>query len=79
MLLCTGRPRVVNAMKALPMKAIPLVLVTLIFAACHSEPPPPERTVIDAQLKARDKAQAVEVQQQEHKDRLDEQLERDGG
>jgi outer membrane PBP1 activator LpoA protein len=62
------------------MKAISIVLLTLFLAACQSEPPPPpDKTVIDAQLKARDKAQAVEVQQQEHKDRLDEQLERDGG
>jgi outer membrane PBP1 activator LpoA protein len=61
------------------MKALPIVLVALLLAACHSEAPPPDQTVIDAQLKARDKAQAVEAQQQEHKDRLDEQLERDGG
>lgn len=75
MLLCARRPRVMTTMKALP-----IVLVALLLAACHSEPPPPpDKTVIDAQLKARDKAQAVEVQQQEHKDRLDEQLERDGG
>jgi hypothetical protein len=62
------------------MRALPFLLLPLVLAACHSEPPPPpDQTVIDAQLKARDKARAVELQQQEHKDRLDEQLERDGG
>ena len=75
MLLCKGRPRVMTAMKVLP-----IVSLALILAGCHNEPPPPpEQTVIDAQLKARDKAQGIDEQQQEHKDRLDEQLERDGG
>lgn len=51
--------------------------------ACSSEPPPPPpqkartQTVFDDQIKAIDKAKAVEAQEMERKRKLDEQL--DGG
>lgn len=55
------------------------------LAACGSDAPPPppaktERTptVFDDQLKAIDKAKAVEEQEMEHKRKLDEQLENGG-
>ncbi|GMU43208.1 MAG: hypothetical protein IT479_11780 [Xanthomonadales bacterium] len=63
-----------------------LPFALLALAACGSEPtppPPPTKepprtsTVFDDTLKARDKAQAVEAQNLEHKKKLDEQL--DGG
>lgn len=53
------------------------------LVACSSEPPPPQHeevrkaTVFDDQIKAMDKAKAVEAQEMERKRKLDEQL--DGG
>ncbi len=58
-------------------------LLFALLAACGSDPSPPaaekERTstVLDDQIKAMDKAKAVEDQQMERKRKLDEQL--DGG
>lgn len=62
---------------------VPFALFVLV--ACVSEPPPPPPpkeqprtpTVFDDSLKARDKAQAVEAQNLERKQKMDEQL--DGG
>ncbi len=61
------------------------ILLTLLatLLACGSGPPPPPAktepapTVLDDQLKAMDKARAVEDQEMERKRKMDEQL--DGG
>ena len=61
-----------------------LLAIALGLVGCGSDSPPPppaktERTptVFDDQLKAIDKAKAVEEQEMEHKRKLDEQLEND--
>lgn len=63
-----------------------LLVIALGLVACGSEPPPPPApakpeartpTVLDDQLKAIDKAKAVEAQEMERKRKMDEQL--DGG
>jgi hypothetical protein len=62
---------------------ISLLLLLASLLACGSEPPPPpapkERTptVLDDQIKAMDKARAVEELELERKRKMDEQL--DGG
>lgn len=61
-----------------------LLLVLSTLWSCGGEPPPPppresarQPTVLDDQIKAMDKAKAVEDQEMERKRKLDEQL--DGG
>lgn len=65
-----------------------LLAIALGLVGCGSEPPPPPPpapakpeartpTVLDDQLKAIDKAKAVEAQEMERKRKMDEQL--DGG
>jgi hypothetical protein len=65
------------------IRRISLLLLLASLLACGSEPrPPPAKkepapTVFDDQIKAIDKAKAVEDQEMERKRKLDEQL--DGG
>jgi hypothetical protein len=65
------------------IRRMSLLLLLASLLACGSEPPPPpaqkERTptVFDDQIKAMDKAKAVEEQEMERKRKMDEQL--DGG
>ncbi len=63
-----------------------LLAIAFGLVACSSEPPPPPPpakpeartpTVFDDQIKAMDKAKAVEDQEMERKRKMDEQL--DGG
>jgi hypothetical protein len=61
-----------------------LLALAATLLACGSEPPPPPvktepaPTVLDDQLKAMDKARAVEDLEMERKRKMDEQLD-DGG
>lgn len=62
-----------------------LPLVCCLFVACGSEPPPAppkeqprQPTVLDDQIRAMDKAKAVEEQEMERKRKMDEQLEGGG-
>jgi outer membrane biogenesis lipoprotein LolB len=58
-----------------------LILMLALLSACSSEAPPPPaepkepvKTVLDDQLKAIDKAKAVEEIGMDHKRQIDEQL-----
>lgn len=60
---------------------IALLAACLALAACgnRAEPPPVEETVFKDQVRALDKARAVEGQAEERKRELDKQLQRDSG
>ena len=65
-----------------PILMLGLLTSLAALVACGSEPPPPAKvertpTVLDDQLKALDKAKAVEQQELERKRKMDEQI--DGG
>jgi hypothetical protein len=66
------------------MRTAPLLLAMALTACAPAPPPPPPTakpapTVIDDQLKAIEKARAVEAEVRQAKDRADEALERSGG
>lgn len=65
------------------VRLIVMLGVLASLGACGSEPPPPAKTertptVFDDQIKAIDKAKAVEEQEMERKRKLDEQLDSGG-
>lgn len=61
--------------------SIALLAACLALAACGERPAPPpvEETVFQDQVRALDKARAVEEQAEQRKRELDEQLQRDSG
>lgn len=61
--------------------SIALLVACLVLAACGEppEPPPVEETVFKDQVRALDKARAVEELSEERKRELDKKLERDSG
>lgn len=69
------------------MARVVLILASLLaLAACSGRkaadadaPPPKQKTVFDDQLKALDKAKAVEKQLQEEKEKHDQEIDAQGG
>lgn len=69
-------------------RSVPILLCLLLLAACGSRPadehaakapPPAQKTVLDDQLKALQKAKGVEKQLQDEKDKTDQAIDDQGG